>query len=95
MPSSLLPLGDCRYCSLDDPLIGTIASLAAANCWSSSELSSTGLSSSDLASSGLSSSGLSSSEGTGSDSSLRAYEEVNRLVVWFEQSHHIFWIVLL
>ena len=46
---------------------GTIASLAAANCWSSSDLSSFG-----STSTGLSSSDLASFEGTGIGSSLRA-----------------------
>ena len=67
MPSP--PLGDCRYCSLDDPSTGPIASLAEANCWSSSDLSSTGLTSTGLTSSDSASSGLSSFEGTGNGSS--------------------------
>ena len=71
------PLGDCRYCSLDDPFTGTIASLAVANCWSSSDLSSTGLTSTGLTSSDSASSGLSSFEGTG-NGSKRTCEVVDR-----------------
>ena len=72
------PLGDCSYCSLDDPITGTIASLVAANYCSSSDLSSTGLTSTGLSSSDSASSGLSSFEGTGSS---RACEVVDRLGV--------------
>ena len=75
------PLGDCRYCSLDDPITGTIASLAAANYCSSTDLSSTGLTSNGLSSSDSASSGLSSFEGTGSSRSLRACEVMDRLGV--------------
>ena len=80
------PLGDCRYCSLDVLSTDTIALLA---------VLAFGLSSSDLTSSGLSSSDLALFEGTGKDSSLRVRKIVDGLGVWFEQSHHIFWFVLL
>ena len=72
---------------------GTIASLAVANGWSSTGLSSIGLSSSGLASSGLASSGLSSSAGTDTGSSLSVAEMVDRLGIYFGQSHHIAWFV--
>ena len=89
------PLGDCRYCSLNVLSTDTIALLAVlAFGWSSSDLTSSGLSSADLAS-GLSSSDLALFVGTGNDSSLRVREVVDGLGVWFEQSHHIFWFVLL
>ena len=72
---------------------GTIASLAVANGWSSTDFSSIGLASSDSASIGLATSGLSSSAGTGTGSGLREPEMVGRLGKYVEQSHHIVWFV--
>ena len=62
---------------------GTIASLAVANGWSSTDLSSIG----------LATSGLSSSAGTGTGSGLREPEMVSRLGKYFGQSHRIVWFV--
>ena len=77
-----------RYCSLDDPFTGNIASLSVAIGWASSDLSST-----VLASVGLASSNLSSSAGTGTGSGLWVPEMVSRLGKYFGQSHHIVWFV--
>ena len=87
---------------------GTIASLAVANGWSSTDLSSTDLSSTGLPSSdsasiglatsglssfGCSSSGCSSSVGTGNGSNLTVPEMVGKLEISFVQSHRICWSV--
>ena len=73
---------------------GTIASLAVANGWSSTDLSSIGLASSDSASIGLAtSSGCSSSVGTGNGSSLTVPEVVDKLEISFVQNHRICWFV--
>ena len=95
------------YCSLDDPFIGTIASLAAAvaSCWSSPDLSSIGLSSHCLASLGSSSIGSASSEGAGTvltspvgtgtgKASPVGADMLGRLGILFEQSLHICWFGL-
>ena len=68
---------------------GTIASLAVANGWSSTDLSSTGSASIGLATSGLSSPGCSSSVGTGTGSNLTVLGMVDKLEIFFGQSHHI------